>query len=70
MARSDCKPLADRFDFASLRRSVLMPTGVEDTSLRTEGPYAYRDLDECLALISGYVTVEQRFAVIGYMGHL
>jgi RNA-splicing ligase RtcB len=40
MSRGDCKPLADGFDFAALRRSILLPTGVEDASLRTEGPYA------------------------------
>jgi RNA-splicing ligase RtcB len=70
MSRGDCKPLADTFDFASLRRSLLIPTGVEDSSLRTEGPFAYRDLDECLALISGYVEEVSRFGVVGYMGHL
>ena len=70
MSRSDCKPLADTFDFAALRRSILIPSGVADTSLRTEGPYAYRDLDECLALLVGYLTEETRFAVIAYMGHL
>ena len=70
MARSDCKPLADAFDFAGLRRSILIPSKVADASLRTEGPYAYRDLDECLALLDGYITEERRFAVIAYMGHL
>jgi len=70
MSRSDCKPLADTFDFATLRRSLLIPTGVADASLRTEGPYAYRDLDECLALLEGYLTEEGRFAVVAYMGHL
>jgi RNA-splicing ligase RtcB len=70
MSRSACKPLADRFDFAALRRAVLVPTGVEDASLRTEGPYAYRDLDECLALLAGYVQEEMRLAVVAYMGHL
>ncbi|MBL9148269.1 MAG: RtcB family protein [Phycisphaerae bacterium] len=70
MSRGDCKPLADRFDFAELRRQVLMPTCLADASLRTEGPYAYRELDECLALIDGYVTEESRFAVVAYMGHL
>lgn len=70
MSRGDCKPLADNFDFAALRRSVLLPTGLSDASLRTEGPYAYRDLDECLAFIDGYVEVVMRFSVIGYMGHL
>jgi release factor H-coupled RctB family protein len=70
ISRSECKPLADSFDFAALRRSVLIPTGVADASLRTEGPYAYRGLDECLDLLAGYVTEESRFSVIAYMGHL
>ncbi len=70
MSRSDCKPLADSFDFDALRRKILIPTDVYDSSLRTDGPFAYRDLDECLALIEHYVATETRFSVIGYMGHL
>jgi RNA-splicing ligase RtcB len=70
MSRSDCKPLADTFDFASMRKRILIPKGVEDSSLRTDGPFAYRDLDECLALIHDYVEPVSRFNVIGYMGHL
>jgi len=70
MARSDCKPLADSFDFQAMRERVLIPTGVHDSSLRTDGPFAYRDLDECLALIEEYVEPVSRFSVIGYMGHL
>ena len=70
MARGDCKALADEFDFGALRRSVLIPEGVDDSSLRTDGPFAYRDLDECLGLIRDYVEVAERFSVLGYMGHL
>jgi hypothetical protein len=70
MARGACKPLAEAFDLAALRRAVRLPTGLEDASLRTEGPYAYRDLDACLALIDGYVDEVARFGVVGYMGHL
>jgi RNA-splicing ligase RtcB len=70
LSRGDCKQYADGYDFAALRRSVLFPSGLEDASLRTEGPYAYRDLDECLALLNGYIEEVERFAVIGYMGHL
>jgi RNA-splicing ligase RtcB len=70
MSRGDCKPLADRFDFAALRCSILLPSGLQDASLRTEGPYAYRDLDECLALIDGYVEEVSRYSVAAYMGHL
>jgi tRNA-splicing ligase RtcB len=70
MSRGACKPLADTFNFQALRKSVLMPTALEDASLRTEGPYAYRNLDECLALIEGYVEEVTRFGVVAYMGHL
>jgi RNA-splicing ligase RtcB len=70
MSRSDCKPFADSFDYKTLRDSILIPSGDEDASLRTDGPFAYRDLDACLQLISGYVDVVARFGVIGYMGHL
>lgn len=70
MSRSDCKPFADSYDYAGLRRSVLIPDGVEDSSLRTDGPFAYRELDECLGLIDDYVEVVGRFGVVGYMGHL
>jgi RNA-splicing ligase RtcB len=70
MARSECKPLADTYDYDALRKSILIPTRVEDSSLRTDGPFAYRELDECLELIKDYVEVVARFSVIGYMGHL
>lgn len=70
MSRGDCKPLADKFDFAQLRASIIIPTGVENASLRTDGPYAYRDLDECLSLIEGYVEEVARYSVVAYMGHL
>ena len=70
MSRGDCKPLADKFDFTELRERILIPTGVENSSLRTDGPFAYRDLDECLMLIDGYVEEISRFRVVGYMGHL
>jgi hypothetical protein len=33
-------------------------------------PFAYRDLDECLMLIDGYVEEIERMKVIAYMGHL
>jgi len=69
-ARGAAKDLAADFDFAALRKRVLLPDGLEDSSLRTEGPFAYRDLDPCLELLNGFVTLVERYAVIGYMGHL
>lgn len=70
ISRADCKPFAETYDYASLRKRVMIPERVDNASLRTEGPFAYRDLDDCLKLLSGYVDLIERFAVIGYMGHL
>ena len=39
----------------------MIPDGVENASLRTDGPFAYRDLDACLDLLSGYVETVERF---------
>lgn len=33
-------------------------------------PAAYRNLNDCLALLDGYVEEVSRYAVIAYMGHL
>jgi len=70
MSRADSKHAAEGFDFTQLRRSIMLPDGLEDASLRTEGPFAYRDLDECLLLLEGFVEVRERYRVVAYMGHL
>jgi len=70
MSRSECKPLADNFDFSKMREKIIIADGIEDASLRTEGPFAYRELDDCLGLLTNYVEEIERFSVIGYMGHL
>ncbi len=70
MARSASKGLADAYDFESLRRCVLMPNRISDSSLRTEGPYAYRELGDCLSLLEGYVELVEQFSIVGYIGHL
>ncbi|MEZ4633043.1 MAG: RtcB family protein [Deinococcales bacterium] len=38
MSRADCKPLAENYDFASLRKRILIPDSIADASLRTDGP--------------------------------
>ena len=70
MPRGSSKELAIDYDFEELKRRVLMPSFLEISSLRSEGPYAYRDLDDCLNLLGTLVKEEKRFSVIGYMGHL
>ena len=70
MSRSNAKIAASAFDFDALRRDILLPSSLTDSSLTTEGPFAYRELDDCLSLVEGYVEEVGRFAVVAYMGHL
>ncbi|MBT3380186.1 MAG: hypothetical protein HN742_02905 [Lentisphaerae bacterium] len=69
MSRSDAKVAARSFDFAGLRERLVLPSFVQDSSLTTEVPMAYRDLDDCLALVPAYIEEVKRFAVCAYAGH-
>jgi hypothetical protein len=53
-----------------MRGKIMIPSRIQDASLRTDGPFAYRDLDDCLALLAGYAEEVERFSVAAYMGHL
>ena len=70
ISRGDCREQFQSFDFNGLRTKILMPSDLKNASLRTEGPFAYRSLEKCLALIDGYVEEEARFSVMAYIGHL
>jgi RNA-splicing ligase RtcB len=70
MSRGDAKLAAADFDFDKLRQEVLMPSFMSNASLTTEGPFAYRNIDDCMSLIAGYVEEVQRFSVVAYAGHL
>lgn len=70
MSRGDAKEKAADFDFAAMRESLLLPSFLGDASLTTEAPYAYRDLENCLALVADYVEEVRRFSVVAYAGHL
>jgi len=70
MPTSEAKRLAQLFDFDALQDEVLVPDLISDQSLRGEAPYAYRDLEPCLDVLSGYIEEVERFEVVGYIGHL
>jgi len=70
MSRSKAKIVAATFDFEDMRKKVLLPSFLSDASLTTEGPFAYRNLEDCLSLIQKYVEEVKRFSVIAYAGHL
>ena len=68
--RGEIKHLGDAYNFSALRKKVLIPPQIKDPSLRTEGPFAYRDLDSSLELLKEYIIIKERYSVIGYLGHL
>ena len=70
MSRGEAKTHSLTYDFDQLFKNVMLPSFLNKNSLTTEGPFAYRELDDCLALISDYVKEIKRFSVVGYMGHL
>jgi len=70
LSRSDSKKIAFSYDFSKIRNSILLPSSLQDASLATEGPYAYRNLNDCLTLIDGYIKEIKRFSVVAYAGHL
>ena len=70
MSRSDAKRVAEAYDFGELRRRVYIPPQIADASLRTEAPSCYRNLDEGLALMAGYVEEVERFVPVAYIGQL
>ncbi|MBC8181750.1 RtcB family protein [candidate division KSB1 bacterium] len=69
LARGESKKFAQDYDFDKLRKQVIIPDFISDASLKTEAPYAYRDLDTCLQLLDEFVEIVERFSVIAYMWH-
>jgi RNA-splicing ligase RtcB len=70
VSRSEAKNLITPKDIETIKQKIMLPHQFNIQSLRTEGPQAYRNLDDCLILIGDYVSVVERFKVIAYMGHL
>jgi hypothetical protein len=43
---------------------------IANDNIKTDAPFCYRDLDSCLALIDGLITIEKRFRVFAYLGQM
>jgi len=70
MSRSDAKQMADDYDYSSLRQRIYIPGKISNSSIRTEAPFCYRDLDACLELIRSLIVVEKRFSPFAYLGQI
>ncbi|MEM6629804.1 MAG: RtcB family protein [Bacteroidota bacterium] len=70
MSRSAAKSYAQSYDYGEMRRKIYIPEMISDNSIKTDAPYCYRDLDDCLALVADLVEEEKRFQPIAYMGQI
>lgn len=71
LSRADAKDLlATDTTIRSPRELIYIPEYISDSSLRTEGPHCYRDLDQCLNLLGPTIDQKERFSVLAYLGHL
>jgi RNA-splicing ligase RtcB len=70
MSRSDAKVMSKSYDYDLLREKIYIPGVIKNESIKTDAPYCYRDLDDCLSLIDDLITVEERFRPIAYLGQI
>jgi len=70
MSRSEAKKYASNYDYQALRERVYIPEMISDSSIKTEAPFCYRKLDDCLALIDELIIIEKRFSPFAYLGQI
>jgi len=70
MSRSEAKEHSDKYDYEGLRERIYIPEMIKNTSIKTEAPFCYRDLDDCLNLIDDLIIIEKRFSPFAYLGQI
>jgi len=70
MSRSEAKLYSKNYDYVGLRERIYIPDMIKDASIKTEAPFCYRDLDDCLNLISDLIVIEKRFSPFAYLGQI
>lgn len=70
MSRSESKKHADSYDYDDLRKRVYIPEMIKNQSIKTEAPFCYRKLDDCLLLIKDLIIVKNRFTPFAYLGQI
>jgi RNA-splicing ligase RtcB len=70
MSRSEAKNFASKYDYSKLRDSIYMPDEISNDSIKTEAPFCYRSLDDCLKLIDSLVYEIKRFSPFAYLGQI
>jgi len=70
MSRSEAKIQSLDYNYDELRNQIYIPDQIGNESIKTDAPFCYRNLDECLALINDLIIVKDRFKPIAYLGQI
>jgi len=70
MSRSEAKIHSKDYNYSKLREKIYIPNQIGNESIKTDAPYCYRDLDECLSLIDHLIEVQNRFKPMAYLGQI
>lgn len=70
MSRSQAKLFSKNYDYDKLRQEIYIPNEIKNESIKTDAPFCYRNLDDCLTLIDDLIEIEQRFKPIAYLGQI
>lgn len=70
MSRGESKQYAEQYDYEALRKLIYIPEQISNASIKTEAPFCYRNIDDCMNLLNGVVTEVERFIPIAYIGQL
>ena len=70
MSRADAKLQSKEYDYQQLKEKIYIPEEIKNESIKTDAPFCYRDLDDCLILLGDLVQVQERFRPIAYIGQI
>ena len=70
MSRSEAKEHSSLYDYDDLRRRIYIPKEISNASIKTEAPFCYRELDECIYLIRDLIKEVERFSPFAYLGQI
>lgn len=69
-SRSDAKAEGHSYDYEGLRRKILIPDEIDNASISTDFPEAYRPLNHTLELLQEVIKVVKKLVPIAYLGQI
>lgn len=69
-SRSDAKTYAEQYNYKALRKRIYVLDSISDASIKTEAPFCYRNIDDCMNLLGDIVEEVEGSVPIAYIGQL